>query len=558
MKQVEYQISLFDGDHKLTIDKPIRLIELFAGYGSQALALKYLGANFEHWKICEWAVKSIQAYKDLHFGDDNTDYSATKTQDEIIDYLYSKGISANYNEPMTIDQIKRLGEEKQRVIYNNLIATHNLVSVCNCHASDLEISDTDKYTYIMTYSFPCQDLSLAGKGLGMEKGSGTRSGLLWEVERILDECNGNLPQILLMENVPEVIGTNNSEHFSQWVAKLDSLGYKSKWEILNAKDYGVPQNRARCFMVSWLGNYYYDFPKKVKLEKRIKDILETNVDEKYYLNDDTIERISKWKSQQQPLDHILNDNSCSPCLTARGGGEEHSGMILYGEIKCNCVGMLGGKYEKLHDIARRVYDTNGIAPTQHTCGGGNLETKIIDDNRFFKQAFETVQENECSIGDTIDAYNKKVNQSGTSPTITTRPEGFKTAILVVDGFNQSIRADQTCFGTITRNVGADLKRNGQGLIEIEPLAFDEQNGYIRQDGTVGTLTTDGSSPKHNNRIIENLRIRKITPKECGRLMGVRDKDIDTMAVNQSNSSQYHLYGDSIVVDVLMAIFGQML
>lgn len=513
MKQVEYQISLFDGDHKLTIDKPIRLIELFAGYGSQALALKYLGANFEHWKICEWAVRSIQAYKDLHFGDDNTDYSAAKTQDEVIDYLYSKGISANYNEPMTIDQIKRLGEEKQRIIYNNLIATHNLVSVCNCHASDLEISDTDKYTYIMTYSFPCQDLSLAGKGLGMEKGSGTRSGLLWEVERILDECNGNLPQILLMENVPEVIGTNNSEHFSQWVAKLDSLGYKSKWEILNAKDYGVPQNRARCFMVSWLGNYYYDFPKKVKLEKRIKDILETNVDEKYYLNDDTIERISKWKSQQQPLDHILNDNSCSPCLTARGGGEEHSGMILYGETK---------------------------------------------DNRFFKQAFETAKENECSTGDTIDAYNKKVNQSGTSPTITTQPEGFKTAILVVDGFNQSIRADQTCFGTITRNVGADLKRNGQGLIEIEPLAFDEQNGYIRQDGTVGTLTTYGSSPKHNNRIIENLRIRKITPKECGRLMGVRDKDIDTMAVNQSNSSQYHLYGDSIVVDVLMAIFGQML
>lgn len=160
----------------------------------------------------------------------------------------------------------------------------------------------------------------------------------------------------------------------------------------------------------------------------------------------------------------------------------------------------------------------------------------MNDNRFFKQAFETAQENECSTGDTIDAYNKKVNQSGTSPTITTRPEGFKTAILVVDGFNQSIRADQTCFGTITRNVGADLKRNGQGLIEIEPLAFDEQNGYIRQDGTVGTLTTDGSSPKHNNRIIENLRIRKITPKECGRLMGVRDKDIDTMAVNQSNSS----------------------
>ena len=207
-----------------------------------------------------------------------------------------------------------------------------------------------------------------------------------------------------------------------------------------------------------------------------------------------------------------------------------------------------------------------------------------------------------------------------------------TTILAVDGFNQSIRADQTCFGTITRNAGADLKRNGQGIIEIvgEPLALDEQNGYIRQDGTVGTLTTDGSSPKHNNRIVElnrvhpyelsdamkkyivskddkyrvsngnlivnrdiacskttregctradasdyispdlmpneniankntlNYRIRKLTPKECGRLMGVRDDDIDKMSVNQSNSSLYHCFGDSIVIDVLMAIFKQML
>ena len=135
-----------------------------------------------------------------------------------------------------------------------------------------------------------------------------------------------------------------------------------------------------------------------------------------------------------------------------------------------------------------------------------------------------------------------------------------TTITTVDGFNQSIRADQTCFGTITRNAGADLKRNGQGVIEIvdEALALDEQNGYIRQDGVVGTLTTYGSSPKHNNRVVENYRIRKLTPKECGRLMGVRDDDIDKMSVNQSNSSLYHLFGDSIVIDVLMAIFKQMI
>ena len=127
----------------------------------------------------------------------------------------------------------------------------------------------------------------------MAKGSGTRSGLLWEVERILDECNGNLPQILLMENVPDVIGANNVKHFAQWVKKLEQLGYTSKWQCLNAKDYGVPQNRDRCFMVSWLGNHYYDFPTPIKLEKRLKDVLETNVDEKYYLSSDIIKYFEK-------------------------------------------------------------------------------------------------------------------------------------------------------------------------------------------------------------------------------------------------------------------------
>ena len=194
-----YQSSMFDGTKPFIIDKPIRLIELFAGYGSQNLALKYLGVKFKSWKICEWAVKSIQAYKDLHFGEDNTDYSQGLTKDEIQDFLFEKGISADYNSPMTYEQIKRLGEMKQRQIYNNIKATHNLVSVCNIKGKDLEITDTDKYCYIMTYSFPCQDLSSAGKGLGMGRDSGTRSGLLWEVERILKELYADgqaLPQVL--------------------------------------------------------------------------------------------------------------------------------------------------------------------------------------------------------------------------------------------------------------------------------------------------------------------------------------------------------------------------
>lgn len=122
----------------------------------------------------------------------------------------------------------------------------------------------------------------------MTKGSGTRSGLLWEVERILDECNGELPHVLLMENVPQVIGKNNIKDFQLWRRKLEELGYSNYVELLNAKNYGIPQNRNRCFMVSILGDYHYTFPKKIKLEKKLKDLLEEKVDEKYYLSDKAI------------------------------------------------------------------------------------------------------------------------------------------------------------------------------------------------------------------------------------------------------------------------------
>ena len=285
-------MSMFDGEQKKVISSKIKMIELFAGYGSQSLAMNYLGANYEHHKICEWAVKSIQAYKDLHFANDNTDYSKDLSRAEIEQFLFDRGISIDYSNPATIEQIKRLGEAQCRTIYNNIIATHNLVSVCNVKGEDLEIKDTDKYEYVVSYSFPCQDLSKAGNMGGMEKGSGTRSGLLWEVERILCEIKEKgleLPQTLLMENVPDVISERNREHFNSWLNKLEELGYHNYYKIINTKDMGLPQNRARCFMVSVLGNYYVDMPpRKVKLKHKLKDLLEKNVDEKYYLSNKMI------------------------------------------------------------------------------------------------------------------------------------------------------------------------------------------------------------------------------------------------------------------------------
>ena len=172
---------------------------------------------------------------------------------------------------------------------------------------------------------------------------------------------------------------------------------------------------------------------------------------------------------------------------------------------------------------------DGIVGTLTTDGSSpkhnNRVVEPITDNRFFKQAFDTVKENGCEVGDTIDAFNKKVNKSGASPTITTRPEGFKTAVLVYDGFNQKVREDSGVIGTITRNVGADLKRNGQGLIEPRQVDF---------------------------------RVRKLTEKECFRLMGVKDEDFEKVRKNQSKSSCYHLAGDALVSTVMMALFGNMM
>ena len=232
---------------RFKIDKPIRLIELFGGIGSLSKALKNLGIKFEHYRYVEidrFAVASFNAV----FGTDFTPQDITST-----------------------------------------------------HAEDLGITERDRYCYILMYSFPCQDLSLAGNQKGMTKGSGTRSGLLWEVERLLDECNGNLPHILLMENVPQVIGKKNIKDFQLWRSKLESLGYSNFVQLMNGKDYGIPQNRNRCFMVSILGDYYYQFPKKKKLELKLKDMLEDNVDEKYYLSDDMVKYFIANSEKQKEL-----------------------------------------------------------------------------------------------------------------------------------------------------------------------------------------------------------------------------------------------------------------
>ena len=225
------------------IKSKVRLIELFAGVGTQAMAMRDIGADFERYRVVEFDKYAINSYNSIH----GTNFEPT--------------------------------------------------DIRNLHSEDLGIVDKDKYEYLVFYSFPCTDLSLSGKRQGMSKGSGTRSGLLWEVERLLDESverankeginkDTYLPQLLIMENVPQVHSPKNKDDWDAWLNKLKSLGYTSVYKDLNSRDFNVPQNRLRCFMVSMLGDFTYDFPTPPGLTKKLEDVLETDVERRFYVSEE--------------------------------------------------------------------------------------------------------------------------------------------------------------------------------------------------------------------------------------------------------------------------------
>ena len=191
MDRIEQQLTLWGEIYpNYKLKEPVVLIELFAGIGAQRKALEILGVKIdnEKSKICEWAYNSFVSYNAIHHKD-FTNYAENMSKAELVEKC--KGVSTNYNEPLTTDQLKRKPIEWLRTAYNNIKATHNLVNIMNVKGTDLGELPKNQ-TSIFTYSFPCQDLSLAGTRKGMtisQAQGGTRSGLLWEVERILTELH---------------------------------------------------------------------------------------------------------------------------------------------------------------------------------------------------------------------------------------------------------------------------------------------------------------------------------------------------------------------------------
>ena len=609
-----------------TEQNPLRLIELFAGIGSQTQALTNIGVPHTVVAISEIDKYAIQSYEAIH------------------------------------GKVNNLGDIKR---------------IKALPSADL-----------WTYSFPCQDISVAGKGAGIKEG--TRSGLLFEVERLLNIANeeGTLPKYLLLENVKNLVSKKFKADFDRWLDFLSALGYTNYWQILNAKDYGIPQNRERVFCVSIRGEHSpYKFPEKQELKLRLRDMIDEVVDEKYYLKESTIRSIinSSFNSRR---DSIKSGDEIANTLMQRD----------YKGPQCVQVGeVVGEKWDKMHDISRRVYEPSGIAPTVHCQQGGNTELKIAenfvlgglqahqtprtdgispalteamgkgggqtpviidtkktDEERFFKQAVETVLENECGVGDTVDAFNKKINRSGVCPTITTRPEGFKTAILPIvedksdnpiivamRGRNPDNPSDRTVVApteqrlevnekglcnTLTSvqkdNLVLEHKKGSKQYVARRYGEFISENGYIPKnfvpynkqevEDIAPTLTGQCSCPSGSSAVLmleepvqvksatklgyeeaesgdfvnitfpssktkrgrvgkgvahtltcgdgnafiaENIRIRKLTPRECLRLMGWKDEQIDKIqAAKISGTQQYRQAGNGIVVQVLEYIF----
>jgi DNA (cytosine-5)-methyltransferase 1 len=434
------------------------------------------------------------------------------SKDYLVNYLYKKGISIDYNSPATFEQLSRKNIKWLKEIYNSIIATKNLVNIQQVNGADLEITEKDKYEYILTYSFPCQDLSVAGKQKGMSRDSGSRSGMLWEVERILKDCI-ELPQILLMENVPQVIGTGNVEHFNEWVRELEKLGYRNYHQNLIATEYGIPQSRNRTFMVSILGDYNYTFPSPLKLKLRLKDMLESNVDKRYYLSNQNIEKITK---------SLFPKDDCE--------------INKVGNVNPSGNGMNGN-----------VFDSNGVCPTLWAGHGEGL--KILDsyiinsrDGVFIPGDSINTLTTKCG------SYRNRGNYSVMEDNILLVPkiDLEEPTIIASRGGPQILQAKRTEYGKAIRKQyeSGKIKEKRANIQQLEP----------RTDGLTNTLTT----VQKDNLLYQNQSIRKLTPKECFRLMGFSDEDYNNAAKRQSISSLYHMAGDSICTTVLVAIFGKLL
>ena len=388
---------------------------------------------------------------------------------------------------------------------------------------------------LITYGFPCQDISLAGKQKGFEEdGERTRSGLFFEALRIIEDTK---PRIAIAENVKNLVSKKFSKEFDIVLSSLEEAGYNNYWKILNAKDYGIPQNRERVFIVSIrkdLDNGIFEFPKPFELKSRLKDMLEDEVDEKYYISNKMIEYISaKGTKNFKNCDSRINLEVARPLTTdqnKRAGTTNYLSDGLPENFDLSAIDIKAVRKYGIFDTetskhqAGSVWDQDGLAPTLDTMQGGYRQPCIEireKTKRGYKEAYE---------GDGV--YLNRPHQK---------------RVVVQHQMIQTLKTSGNDVGVVVSE--PKIIRVGK------TKSGGQRSEIISGEGISSCLSaTDYKQPK---QIENNLRIRKLTPLECFRLMGFDDDDFYKIK-GISNTQLYKMAGNSIVVDVLKHLFIELL
>ena len=318
----------------------LKVFEAFAGIGSQSMALRNIGIDYEVVGISEVDRYALLSYWAIHHnGYERYDYNNI-TKDEIIEEIKESNIAYNFS-PYKSD------------IPNN---KKDLLKLYNAHKitknyGDIRLIDENKLPNfdLFTYSFPCKNISIAGEQKGFEEGSNTQSSLLWECRRII---KSKKPKYLLMENVKNLVSGKHKHIFDLWCKELEDMGYNNYWKVLNSKYFKVPQNRERVIMVSILKNidkHTFIMPNGVLTNVRVKDILEKNT-EKTFLID---------------INKLINPITI----------EEYKNKNK--QLECNKLFQIGTINIKGIDMTKRIYSDYGLCPTLNSMTGGNLQPKFI-------------------------------------------------------------------------------------------------------------------------------------------------------------------------------------
>lgn len=486
----------------------LKVFEAFSGVGAQHMALRNLGLNYEIVGTSDWDINATLSYNEIH-SKSKIDFTEGVDIEDIEQYLLSISVSSDGKKPLTEKQIERYSDEKKRTIYNAFKNVNNLGSIVGLNPED--VPDCD----LFTYSFPCQAISLAGKQDGLEKGSGTSSSLLWECQKIIE---AKKPKYLMMENVKNLVGKKFKSFFDEWVTYLDGQGYNTYWKVMNAKDYGIPQNRERVFAISVLkdSDIGYDFPKEFPLENRLKDLLETTVDEKFYVTQDKVEKLL---AKMPNPDSLLWDQSMSGLDGKIMGYDEYSPSITAREYKDPRLIRVGNVNPSGNGMNGEVYYENGLAPTITTNKGEGSKVLQVG-NIVDTGSWDNPQRGRIYSPDGVSPSLNTVGGGGLEPKIL-----IKNA--TKQGYLEAVDGD-----------GVDLTYPDS----------ETRRGRVQKQIS-HTITTQDSLGVYND-----FRIRKLTPKECWRLMGFTDEDFFKAETIQSNSTLYKQAGNSIVVNVLEKLF----